>query len=1017
MIKWLFPKIIGGKTEREVSRIRPAVARINEIEAALQLEPSEKLRQLTAGWQSHLARYHPLNAAPRALLEQMDEEGLLAAGALIESRLSLLRKEFPSLPRKVEASVSSIETAKAAFHQIEERFGKSRSRYLETILPDAYAVVKNAARRLCGSEFIVSGHAVTWDMIHFDVQLLGGIAVHRGMIAEMQTGEGKTLVATLPVYLNALTGLGVHVVTVNDYLAKRDSEWMGALLRSLGLSVGCIENQMSPAHRRLAYACDITYGSNSEFGFDFLRDNGMATTTDEQVQRGHYLAIIDEVDSVLIDDARTPLIITGAASQATDEFQYLTPIVEQLVKRQTELCNHFAAEAKRLLDEGNAEAAGLTLLKLKLGQPRNRQFRRFMEDPEVRRLLERAEVSSHHGTFQKEIYALKAELYFAVDEKRNDADLMEKGRAFLSPSDPDAFTVPDIAPLFAAIDSASDLTPERRAADKRDVQARLDAQARNIHGVSQLLKAFCLYERDVHYVVRDGKVAIIDESTGREMAGRRWSDGLHQAVEAKERVSVEKDSQTYATITIQNYFRLYEKLAGMTGTAETEAAEFHQTYQLDVLPIPTNAPNIRIDENDQIFKTRREKFNAVIEKIRRAHTNGQPVLVGTASVESSETLSRMLKRAKIAHSVLNAKFHEQEADIVALAGQRGAVTVSTNMAGRGTDIKLGEGVAALGGLFVIGTERHQSRRVDRQLRGRCSRQGDPGRSQFFISLEDDLMRNHASPTHMAAMIEQSGKSRRSSSLGALVENAQRQVEQRDYKSRKQVLDFDDVMNRQREIIYTYRNEVLTTEDTRGMVHEMVGDAVLARVQEHFPDNNPLLQWIQTTLPVSISAADLIGQDPQSVTAHVVDKVLAAYASRTAGLPREALSQGERRMLLIAIDQHWQEHLTDLDELREGVYLRAQGQKDPLVEYKNEGFELFSTLMDSIKQDALKNLFRSAASIEAFLAQFHGELPEEGMLKLNLPANKPTRPPRTPGRNAACTCGSGKKFKQCCGRFG
>ena len=979
MIQWLFPKIIGGKNEREVNRIRPTVARINEIEGALQREPDEKLPQLTTNWQNHLARYHALNAPPKSLIEQMDETGLRDAAVAVESRLSVLRKEFPSLPREVAASVSSIETAKAAFHQIEGQFGKSRAKYLEKILPEAYAVVKNAARRLCGSEIIVSGRAMKWEMVHFDVQLIGGIALHRGMIAEMQTGEGKTLVATLPVYLNALTGLGVHVVTVNDYLAKRDSEWMGALFRFLGLTVGCIENQIPPWERREAYACDITYGTNSEFGFDYLRDNGMASSRDEQVQRGHYLAIIDEVDSILIDDARTPLIISGASSRDSHQFDTHKPLVAQLVKRQTELCNNFAAEAKRLLDKGDTAAAGQTLFKLKLGQPRNRQFMRLMEDPEIRRLLEKVELSFQQGAFQKNVFKLKEELYFAIDEKAHDADLMEKGRKFLSPGDPDSFTLPDIGPLFADIDSDPGLTPERRATAKREIQSQMDSQAGKIHGISQLLKAYCIYERDVHYVVRDDKVTIIDESTGREMAGRRWSDGLHQAVEAKEKVSIEKETQTYATITIQNYFRLYEKLAGMTGTAETEAAEFHDIYQLDVLPIPTNMPNIRIDENDQIFKTRREKFNAVIEKIEKAHASGQPVLVGTASVESSETLARMLKRAKIPHSVLNAKFHEQEAEIVALAGQRGAVTVSTNMAGRGTDIKLGDGVAALGGLFVIATERHPSRRVDRQLRGRCSRQGDPGRSQFFISLEDELMRNHAPPDQMAAMIEQSQKSRKSSSLGTLVETAQRRVEQRDYQGRKRVLDFDDVMNLQREIVYGYRNEVLTTEDTRKLVYDIIGETIPARVRQHLadcdsrdPDCRDLLDWIHATLPISVSPDELTYQSGESISAMLADKVRIAYEIRVGSLPSEMVEQEERRMVLVAIDRQWQEHLANMDELREGVYLRAQGQKDPLIEYKNEGYDLFVTLMDAIKQEALQNLFRSAASLEAFLAQLHGD---------------------------------------------
>ncbi len=974
MIKWLFPKI-GGKNEREVNRIRPTVARINEIEGALQREPVEKLLHHTATWQKHLARYHSLDAPPKALVERMDQAGLAATAGAIQDRLSVLRKEFPSLPSKVDATVGSIESAKAAFHRIEEGFETSRAKYLEKILPEAYAVVKNAARRLCGSEILVNGQTMTWDMVHFDVQLIGGIALHRGLIAEMQTGEGKTLVATLPVYLNALAGLGVHVVTVNDYLARRDSEWMGALFRFLGLSVGCIQNQTPPEQRRAAYACDITYGINSEFGFDYLRDNGMAPTREEQVQRGHYVAIIDEVDSILIDDARTPLIISGASSQAEHPFDAYKPLVAQLVKRQTELCNDLAAQATRQLEKGETAAAGLTLLKLKLGQPRNRQFLRFMEKPEMRRLVEKTELSFQRQAFQKDIFKLKEDLYFAIDEKGHDADLMEKGRLLLAPGDPDSFTLPDMGPLVAAIDANRDLTAEQKSSAKRDAQNRRDEQARKVHGLSQLLKAYCLYERDVHYVVRDDKVTIIDESTGREMPGRRWSDGLHQAVEAKEKVSVEKETRTYATITIQNYFRLYEKLAGMTGTAETEAAEFHDIYQLDVLPIPTNTPNIRIDDNDQIFKTRREKFNAVIARIESAHAKGQPVLVGTSSVESSQTLSRMLQRAKVPHSVLNAKFHQQEAEIVALAGQRGAVTVSTNMAGRGTDIKLGQGVAALGGLFVIGTERHPSRRVDRQLRGRCSRQGDPGRSQFFVSLEDDLMRNHAAPGQMAAMLEQSGaadsRTLKNTSLGKLVETAQRQVEQRDYKGRKRVLDFDDVMNLQREIVYGYRNDVLTTEDTRKLVHEIIGEIMPAKVHQQLVESDPhdadgtqLLHWIHATFPINVTPDELSNHSAETLPALIGDKVRDAYDSRVSGVPAEWFDPQERRMVLVAIDRQWQDHLSEMDELREGVFLRAQGQKDPLVEYKNEAYELFVTLMDTIKQDALQNLFRSAASLAA-----------------------------------------------------
>jgi preprotein translocase subunit SecA len=967
MIQWLFPKLLGGKDERELHRLRPIVSRINEIEEKLQQEPAEKLLELTNSWREHLARYHPLDVPTKLQLELMNQAELEAVAESIRQRFSLLAREF-SLPSIVGANVASIESAKSAFHAIEDDFRKPRAKYLDKILPEACAVVKNAARRLCGTEVPVNGHPQRWNMVHFDVQLLGGVAIHRGMISEMQTGEGKTLVGTIPVFLNALTGLGVHVVTVNDYLAQRDSEWMGALYRSLGLTVGCLLNQMPPWGRREQYACDITYGTNAEFGFDYLRDNGMATTKDEQVQRGHYFAVIDEVDSVLIDEARTPLIITGPAPDSSQIFEQQNNDVERLVKRQTELCNQLATEAKKLLDAGKNKEAGLVLYKLKLGQPRNRQFLRLMENPELRRLLESTELLFHRQMFKKDLLELKEELFFAVDEKTREADLMEKGRRFLDPDNPDSFTIPDASAQLSAIEANPDLDAERKAIATTAVLKRREEQALRVHAINQLLKAHCLHERDVHYVVRDGKITIVDESTGREMEGRRWSDGLHQAVEAKERVKIEKENRTYATITIQNYFRLYQKLAGMTGTASTEAAEFHDIYKLDVLPIPTNAPNVRVDENDQIFKTRREKYNAVVAKIEAAHRKGQPVLVGTASVEASETVSRMLKRAKIPHTVLNAKFHEQEAEIVAKAGEKGAVTVATNMAGRGTDIKLGAGVAELGGLFIIGTERHFSRRVDRQLRGRCSRQGDPGRAQFFVSLEDDLMRNHAEPAQMAAMIERDG---RGSSLGKLVETAQRTLEQRDYKSRKRVLDFDDVMNLQREIVYEFRNDILGTGDMRRLVHEIISECVATKVQEHLsetdpqdPDHRPLVSWLHTGLNVEVTEEELLATDFVRITALIEKKVREAYDSRLAALPSELVDREERMLVISAIDSFWQEHLRDMDELREGVYLRAQGQKDPLIEYKIEGFELFATLMGSIKQQALLGLLRFATAVAA-----------------------------------------------------
>ena len=1057
MIKWILQKIVGSKNQREIRRIRPTIERIKEIEEALQREPEEKLREMTAKWQGELSRYHELTVATKPQLERMEQAGIDEAAAYMTSRLNRLREDFPTLPTKVEATVESVEAAKTAFHEVEGEFIPLRAKYLEKILPEAYAVVKNGARRMCGTTIDVCDQPLLWEMVHFDVQFVGGIAIHRGMIAEMMTGEGKTLVATLPTYLNALTGMGVHVITVNDYLARRDSEWMGSLFKFLGLTIGCIQNQMPPWERREQYARDITYGTNSEFGFDYLRDNGMASTRDEQVQRGHYFAVIDEVDSILIDEARTPLIISGPSSVSTHQFDKYKPAVEQIVRQQTALCNELVAEGKKLHEEGDMPAAGRALFKVKLGQPRNRQLMRMMQEPDIRRLLEKTELSFYQDAQKKELFELKEELFFTIDEKSHDSDLMEKGRHFLSPDDPDSFTLPDIGTLFAELEADFTLSPEQRAERKEQLQQKLDLQAEKMHNISQLLKAYCVYEKDVQYVVKDDKVLIVDENTGREMPGRRWSDGLHQAVEAKEGVAIEKETQTFATITIQNYFRLYEKLGGMTGTAETEAAEFSDIYKLDVLPIPANRPNQRKDLNDQVFKTRREKYNAVIKKIEEAHAKGQPVLVGTASVDASETVARMLKRSKIPHTVLNAKFHMQEAEIIAKAGQRGGVTVSTNMAGRGTDIKLGEGVADLGGLFVIGTERYESRRVDRQLRGRCARQGDPGLSQFYISFEDDLMRNFAAADRMTSMMErfgmQEGEALEHAWLNKSVETAQKRVEQRNYTWRKRVLEFDDVMNKQREVVYGYRNEVLSTEEPRDLVIEIIEKVIPAKVEGFLadrddanPDYNELLHWVNATLPIRVSQEDLTSKSAEEIANFLIQRVKETYQLRVGGLPPEILEMEERRMMLAAIDRQWQAHLYNMDALREGVHLRAQGQKDPLVEYKNEAFELFSLLMANIEHEALQNLFRSAGNLEAILQQLHGmpqelqsaetpapinrsniaetgssghmfvEDPDAPEIKLNLPKR---RPPsfdiNQMGRNAPCPCGSGKKYKQCCGK--
>ncbi|MGA7904072.1 MAG: SEC-C metal-binding domain-containing protein, partial [Terrimicrobiaceae bacterium] len=864
------------------------------------------------------------------------------------------------------------------------------------------------------------------------------------------TGEGKTLVATLPVYLNALTGRGVHIVTVNDYLARRDSEWMGQLYAFLGLTVGVIQHDQLPDVRRAQYQCDITYGTNSEFGFDYLRDNGMATSRDQQVQRSHYYAIVDEVDSILVDEARTPLIISGPSTISTHQYDRFKPLVEQLVRKQTMLCNRLSTDAKELYDAGKRDEAGRMMFKLKFGQPRNKGLSRMMEDPELRKLVDKAELEFYKDTDGKAaLVDLKEELFFTIEERQHDADLTQKGRDFLKPDDPDAFVLPDLLTEFADIENNSALTDAEKAQQKSARQQYCDAQAERIHNISQLLKAYCLYEKDVEYVVEDNKVVIVDTFTGRKMPGRRWSDGLHQAVEAKEGVQIDRETQTLATITIQNYFRLYEKLAGMTGTAETEANEFHDIYRLDVNVIPTNRPVRRLDENDRIYKTRREKYTAVIDAIKGAHGNGQPVLVGTASVESSELLSRMLKLQKIPHTVLNAKYHMQEAEIVARAGLRGSVTISTNMAGRGTDIKLGEGVADVGGLYVIGTERHESRRIDRQLRGRCARQGDSGISRFYVSFEDDLMRNFGASDRMTRIMEtfglKEGEELEHPWLNKSVETAQKRVEQRNYMIRRRTLEFDDVMNQQREVIYGYRQEVMDSENPRDLVFEVIDEMVPKKVAEYLeqtdseePDRTGLLNWVNTTFPLGLSAkkAALETRSVEENSAWLLQLIKGAYNRKAAMEHAEALRGLERFVILNAVDRLWQEHLYAMDGLREAVYLRAFAQKDPLVEYKNEAFSMFGELMDNIKLEVLNNLFRSTTNLQAF-ENLLRSLPQN-LIQADIPGLSRPQPAAAPperdaepqapeielpikrelpkvGRNEPCPCGSGKKFKNCCGR--
>ncbi len=1011
MVNWFIKKVLGSKNQREVKRLRPIVTRINELDEQFKSLSDDELRAKTAAWKERL-------------------------GPIEDPR--------------------------------------ERERVLEEIEPEAFAVVKNAARRLCGQTIMVCDQPIVWNMVHFDVQLIGGFVLHKGRIAEMGTGEGKTLVATAPLYLNALTGRGAHLVTVNDYLARRDSEWMGALYRFLGLTVGCIQHDQSPDLRRDQYSADITYGTNSEFGFDYLRDNGMANSRDQQVQRGYIYAIVDEVDSILIDEARTPLIISGPSTISTHQFDRFKPLIEQLVRQQNLLCNKLITEAKSLLDDSKIDEAGLLLFKVKLGQPRNKALLRVLEEPANRRALDKAELSFYQDTRKDDLFALKEEMFFNIDERAQEADLSERGRAFLNPNEPDSYVLPDLATAFSQIDVDPALDDAARLAAKAKLQAECDSKAESMHNISSLLRAYCLFEKDVEYVVEENKVVIVDQYTGRKMPGRRWSDGLHQAVEAKEGVQIDRETQTLATITIQNYFRLYQKLAGMTGTAETEANEFHDIYKLDVVVIPPNRPVQRQDANDRIYKTRREKYNSVISEIRECHEMGQPVLVGTASVEASELLSRMLKLQKIPHSVLNARYHLQEAEIIARAGQKGTVTISTNMAGRGTDIKLGEGVDLLGGLRVIGTDRHESRRIDRQLRGRCARQGDPGASRFYVSFEDDLMRNFGASDRMTKIMErfglEDGQELEHPWLDKSVENAQKRVEQRNYQIRKRTLDFDDVMNKQREVVYGLRQDTIDSDNPRETILEVIRDAVPMKAEEYLkvddgeePNHKALLNWVNMTFPLGLTP-EKAAFETRSVDENgkfLIETVIEAYERKTSHEEPDAVRGLERYIILNAVDRLWQEHLYAMDALREGVHLRSIGQKDPLVEYKNEAYEMFVELMRQMKFEILNNLFRSTSNLRAF-EEFLASLPQH-LLAPSAPEEShgptdysttsgtassggvaPRRgglPPRAVsyssgdndnaeespivlpmkrelpkvGRNEPCPCGSGKKYKACHGR--
>ena len=945
--------------------------------------------------------------------------------------------------------------------EFKERVAKGES--LDSILPEAYALVKNACRRLVGTTEEVCGHTLTWNMIPFDVQLIGGIVLHQGKISEMQTGEGKTLVATLPLYLNALAGKNVQLVTVNDYLAKRDATWMGHLYRFLGLTVGCIQNSMDSAERREQYLCDITYGTNSEFGFDYLRDNGMAQDPAQVVQNGHHFAIVDEVDSILIDEARTPLIISGPATVSTSHiYTEVNPLVSSIVRVQSSMCNDLIQEAKKAIESGDVQKVKDRIYQVYHSMPKHKQLMHLLEDAEIRKLHEDVEMQMLSEMYKEHARELKDDLYFTIDERTREVALTDKGCLKICPQDPQLFVLPDLAAQMSVIDGDQSLSDAERLEKRRDVQSAFVERSDRVHVVDQLLRAYCLYEKDVDYVVQDNHVYIVDEFTGRVLPGRRWSDGLHQAVEAKEGVEIEKESQTLATITIQNYFRLYKKLSGMTGTAETEAREFRDIYKLDVVSIPTNKPVNRIDGNDQIYRTQREKFKAIIADVQKRHEKGQPVLLGTVTVDTSEILSRMLKIARIPHEVLNAKNHAREAEIVSLAGRPGAVTIATNMAGRGTDIKLGEGVTDLGGLHVIGSERHESRRIDRQLRGRCSRQGDPGSSQFFISLEDQLMRLFGSQRIAGIMQRlglEEGEVMEHKWLNRSVETAQRRVEQQHYSVRKRTLEYDDVMNKQRSIVYELRSRVLMGDQqtVHGLILDVMNDLIQTQAERYLFDAKDgqlvdFMNWLGVTFPVTVTEEEIkpLMGTPGLAGDLVMKRVEEAYEMKCEGEDQETLPYMERGVFLQVIDREWQDYLRAMDDLRHGVNLRAYGQRDPLIEYKKEAFEMFESLMMSIKSKVVSSEFRSATATR-MQAMFNmmanrarsAATNEEDVLIDGLGDGAPAaaQEPKkietvadvfasmmsgaqnvmrassaaAVGRNDPCPCGSGKKYKKCCGR--
>jgi preprotein translocase subunit SecA len=927
-----------------------------------------------------------------------------------------LKKLAPIITKinELEPSIKGLSDSqlKGKTGEFKQRIANGES--IDNILPEAFAVVREASIRTLG-------------MRHFDVQLIGGIVLHQGNIAEMRTGEGKTLAATLPLYLNALSGQGCHLVTVNDYLARRDAEWMGGIYNFLGMSVGIILHDMDDRNRKTAYNADITYGTNNEFGFDYLRDN-MKFSLEECAQRDLNFAIVDEVDSILIDESRTPLIISGPVEHSEDAFYAdVKPLILNLKKHQDKLMRDILDETETRLQKGEEDDDLIELLlQVKRGSPKNSRFLDIIaKEPMLKKKIDRLEsmLSS-----QKSLSALDEELYCIIEEQDHSVHWTDKGLRLLSGSQSDAFVVPDLEQGSEQIDMDPDLDFREKKKKKHELEEKYSAAFERMHSAQQLIKAYWLFNKDVDYVVRDGQVIIVDEFTGRLMPGRRWSDGLHQAVEAKEGVSVAEENQTLATITFQNYFRMYKKLAGMTGTADTEAPEFKKIYDLDVFVIPTHKKMIRRDYTDAIYKTEREKFNAVVREIKELHEKGQPILVGTISIEKSETLSKMLKREGIKHQVLNAKNHEGEAEIIANAGQSKTVTISTNMAGRGTDIVLGDAVPELGGLHILGTERHESRRIDNQLRGRSGRQGDAGSSRFYLSLEDDLMRIFGSE-RIASVMDRFGMEEdqpiEHNIISRAIEGAQKKVEGINFNIRKNLIEYDDVMNQQRKVIYSQRRDILKGEGLGetidGMIDEVVEDGVLNNTDPKvFPEEwnmGALTDRVQNIFGLfpRFSKEETHDFTQDKLIERLKKEILNTYVRKEKDTDPEAFLFFQKIAMLQAVDELWMDHLLSMDRLKEGIGLRGYGQMDPLKEYQKEGYSMFVSMVDNIKENTLKTLFRIRLTMEE---QPPARLPKKNIvLSHSGDGEVQTVKRKSPkvGRNDPCPCGSGKKYKHCCGR--